>query len=111
MDADRLIRIEEKLDKLADKLHETNIVLAENTQSLIIHEKRTDIAEQKLGLLEAEFKEHSAKDEIILESINVKLQPIYNHVTLVNLTFKYVLPSAVAVLSILFKLGILKYGK
>jgi hypothetical protein len=111
VDADRLIRIEEKLDKLSDRLHETNIVLAENTQSLIIHEKRTDIAEQKLDLLESEFKKHSATDEVILGDINSKLNPIFNHVTLVNLTFKYVLPSAVAVLSILFKLGILKYGK
>lgn len=108
---ERLIRIEDKLDRLTDKLQDTNVILAENTKSLVIHEKRTDIAEQKLGLLEIEFKAHSAKDEIILENIDTKLGPIYTHVNLVNVTIKYVIPAVVGVLGILFKLGLLKYGK
>jgi hypothetical protein len=109
VDKDRLIRIEDKLDKLADKLQETNIVLAENTQSLIIHEKRTDLAESKLSLLEVQFKEYAARDSVILREIEQKLEPISNHVNIVHVIFKYVLPSIAAILVFLYKIGILKY--
>lgn len=109
MDKDRLIRIEDKLDKLNEKLQETNIVLAENTQSLIIHEKRTDLAENKLNLLEVQFKEYTARDRVVLEDIESKLEPIHNHVTVVNVVFKYILPAIAGVLVFLFKMGILKY--
>lgn len=109
VDKDRLIRIEEKLDKLADKLQETNIVLAENTQSLIIHEKRTDLAETKLSLLEIHFKEYAVRDSVILREIEQKLEPISNHVNIVHVIFKYVLPSIAAILVFLYKIGILKY--
>jgi len=109
VDKDRLIRIEDKLDKLADKLQETNIVLAENTQSLIIHEKRTDLAESKLSLLEVQFKEYTIRDSIILREIEQKLEPIASHVNIVHVVFKYVLPAVAAALVFLYKIGILKY--
>lgn len=106
---DRLNRIEEKLDRITEKLQETNITLAENTKSLIIHEKRTDIAEQKLALFESKFTEHTLHDEVVLDAIEKKLTPIYSHVLMVNIVVKYVIPSAAAILTFLFKLGILKY--
>lgn len=109
MEKDRLIRIEDKLDKLAEKLQETNITLAENTQSLIIHEKRTDLAENKLNLLEVEFREYTARDRVVLKDIETKLEPIHNHVTIVNVLFKYIIPAVAAILIFLFKMNIIKY--
>ena len=109
VDKDRLIRIEDKLDKLAEKLQDTNIVLAENTQSLIIHEKRTDLAETKLNLLEVQFKEYTARDRVVLKDIESKIEPIYNHVNAVSVIFKYVIPAIGAILVFLFKMEILKY--
>jgi hypothetical protein len=104
----RLLRIEEKLDKLTEKLHETNVTLARNTESLIIHEKRTDLAEQKLTLLEREFSEHSKKDDIVLNDIQLKLEPIYNHVNLVNIVVKYIIPAVSGIILFLVKLDIFK---
>lgn len=109
MDKDRLVRIEDKLDKISEKLQETNVTLAENTQSLIIHEKRTDLAESRLSLLELQLKENTTKDKIILENIETKLEPIHNHVTIVNAIVKYVAPAIAAILVFLFKIGIIKY--
>jgi hypothetical protein len=109
VDKDRLIRIEDKLDKLTEKLQDTNIVLAENTQSLIIHEKRTDLAETKLNLLEVQFKEYTARDRVVLKDIESKIEPIYNHVNAVSVVFKYVIPAIGAILVFLFKMEILKY--
>ena len=109
VDKDRLIRIEDKLDKLTEKLQDTNIVLAENTQSLIIHEKRTDLAETKLNLLEVQFKEYTARDRVVLKDIESKIEPIYNHVNAVSVVFKYVIPAIAAILVFLFKMEILKY--
>ena len=109
VDKDRLVRIEDKLDRITEKLQETNIVLAENTQSLIIHEKRTDLAENKLNLLEIEFKEYTARDRVVLKDIESKIEPIYSHVNTVSVVFKYVIPAIGAILVFLFKMGILKY--
>lgn len=109
---DKLNRIEEKLDKVIEKINDTNVILAKNTESLIIHERRTDIAEQKLSLLEREYHEHSAKDDIILQDISKKLEdidPIKKHVAVVNAIVKYVIPATIAILTFLFKIGILKY--
>lgn len=106
---DRLNRIEEKLDRIVEKLQETNITLAENTKSLIIHEKRTDIAEQKLAVFETKFTEQTLHDQVVLDGIEKKLAPIYSHVLVVNVVVKYVVPSVAAILTFLFKLGILKY--
>ena len=99
---DRLTRIEEKLDNITDKLHETNVILAENTQSLIIHEKRTDLAEKKMEILEAKLEKQIDKESIALKEIQ-------EHVSLVNVIFKYVIPSIAAICLFLFKLGIIKF--
>lgn len=40
------------MDKLVDKQEEMNITLSKNTESLIIHENRTTLAEGRLNMLE-----------------------------------------------------------
>jgi len=107
-DKDRLLKIEEKLDSITEKLHQTNIILAENTQSLIIHEKRTDLAEKKIELVQQRLDKQLEKESGILREIEEKLQPIREHVTLVNVVFKYVIPTLAATLLFLIKIGIVK---
>ncbi len=107
-DINRLIRIEEKLDALNDKLHETNVTLAENTKSLIVHEKRTDLAEKKIEIVQQRLETQLQKENGILREIEEKLAPIKQHVTLVNLVFKYVIPTIAAIILFLAKLGIIK---
>jgi CII-binding regulator of phage lambda lysogenization HflD len=108
VDKDRLIRIEEKLDSLNEKLQETNITLAENTQSLIVHEKRTDLAEKKLELVENRLERQIDKDRDLLERLGEKLKPIEEHVNMVNVVFKYVIPTLSAILLFLVKLDVIK---
>lgn len=103
MDAkDRLLRIEEKLDSITEKLHETNVILAENTQSLILHEKRTDLAEKKMELLESKMEKQSDKEAVAIKEIQ-------EHVNLVNVIFKYVIPAIAAISLFLSKLGVIKF--
>lgn len=109
MDKERLERIEDKLDKITDKLQEMNVTLAENTQSLIIHEKRTDIAERKIELVQRQITEQVEKEQVIISKIEEKIQPIQDHVKLVNFIFKYLLPSTAALLSFLYKMDLLKF--
>jgi hypothetical protein len=108
MEKDRLDRLEDKIDKISDKLTEINIVMAENTQSLIVHEKRTDLAEKKIDLVEIRLNEQIKSEQILLEKIDEKLQPIQSHVSLVNAFFKYFIPAAAATLAFLYKIGIFK---
>jgi hypothetical protein len=103
---DRLSKIEDKLDAITEKLHQTNIILAENTQSLILHEKRTDLAEKRIELMQQKFEE---KEDNLLTELELKLNPIRDHVNLVNLVFKYVIPTLAATLLFLVKLGIVKF--
>lgn len=109
MDKDRLVRLEEKIDSITEKLHEINVVLVENTQSLIIHEKRTDLAEKKVELVEQRLEKQIERDQLILHKIESKLVPIQDHVSLVNGTFKYVIPAIGAILAFLYKVDILKF--
>jgi hypothetical protein len=109
MDNDRLNRIEDKLDKITDKLQEMNVTLAENTQSLIIHEKRTDLAERKIELVQLQLNEQLEKDHKIIEKIEEKLLPIQTHVNLVNVVFKYIIPSIAGLIAFLYKVGIVKF--
>lgn len=109
MDKDRLIRLEDKIDKISDKLNEINVVMAENTQSLIIHEKRTDLAEKKVELVELRLNEQIQKDHQILHKIDEKLLPIQSHVTLVNAVIIYILPAIAGILTFLYKLNIFKF--
>lgn len=99
---DRLARIEEKLDTITEKLHDTNVILAENTQSLILHEKRTDLAEKKVDLIEQKLERQIEKESVTLKHIE-------EHVNLVNLVFKYIIPAIAAVVLFLVKLGVLKF--
>lgn len=108
MEKSRFDRIDDKLEKITDKLENTNKVLAENTASLIIHEKRTDIAEHKLSLLEVEFKKYIERESAVMEQINQKLGPIYTHVNIVNVICKYVIPAIAGILVFLFKMGFIK---
>ena len=98
----KLEKIEEKLDLISEKLNETNAILSENTKSLIIHEKRTDLAEKKMELLERKLDAKSEKDSTVLDGIR-------DHVRLVNLVMKYVIPSIAAIVLFFYKLGILKF--
>ncbi len=109
MDKDRLERLEGKIDKISEKLSEINVTLAENTQSLIIHEKRTDLAEKKIDLVELRLNEQIQKDHLILEKIDEKIQPIQTHVNIVGAFFKYFIPGLAAMLTFLYKFGILKF--
>lgn len=45
-------RLEEKIDKISDKISSIDVTLAKNTVSLEEHIKRTNILEQKLGPVE-----------------------------------------------------------
>lgn len=103
----RFDRIDQQLDRIVDKQMDMTVTLAENTKSLIIHEKRTDIAEKKLSLLELEFKTYSERDRVSMEAIEKKLTPIHTHVTIVNVLVKYVIPASAGVLVFLYKMGLI----
>jgi hypothetical protein len=109
VEKDRLVRLEEKIDKISEKLQDINIVMAENTQSLIIHEKRTDLAEKKVELVEMRLNEQIQKDHQILSKIDQKLYPIQAHIDLVQGIFKYFIPAVAAILTFLYKLEIFKF--
>ena len=124
MSDQRLQVIEGKIDTVIEKLHEMNVVLAKNTESLIIHEKRTDIAEKKLEALndridEIKDKEHEQFKELSelvqdkVTSIHEKIAPIKNHVEVLDNTikfiWKYVIPSVVGIFALLYKLGVIKF--
>ena len=109
MEKDRLIRLEEKIDKISDKLSEINVVMAENTQSLVIHEKRTDLAEKKVELVELRLNEQIEKDHEIINKIEQNLYPIKSHIEFVNGIFKYFIPAVAAILTFLYKLDIFKF--
>lgn len=87
----RINRLEEKLDTkldaIVDKLHSIDVTLVRNTQSLEIHEKRTDIAEQKLDAYE------------------VRLDKIDSHNKTVTFIFLKVIPAAAGVIAFLYKMG------
>ncbi len=100
-DKDRLLRIEEKLDTISEKLHDNNVILAENTQSLILHEKRTDLAEKKVYLLEQKLDKQIEREASALKEIQ-------DHVNLVNFVFKYGIPAIAAILLFLVQFGIIK---
>lgn len=109
MNKDKLFKIEEKLDSIVEKLNETNTILAANTQSLIIHEKRTDIAEKNIEMLQIKFEKNIEDKNSTLMEIENKLNPIRDHVNLVNAIFKYVIPGLAAGILFLFRLGIVKF--
>lgn len=119
----KLQSIEAKLEAVIDKLHVMNVTMARNTESLIIHEKRTDIAERKMeslngridDLKDRENKQFKELSEYVQEkfcSIEDKISPIKTHVEVMskvfNLVWKVIIPCFVGVLGILYKVGVLK---
>ena len=124
MNDNKLQNIENKLDAVVEKLYEMNVILAKNTESLIIHEKRTDLAEKKIETLNErideikdreneQFRELSELVQTKVNSIHEKIAPIKNHVEVLDNTFKFiwkfVVPSIVGVFAILYKFGYLKF--
>lgn len=49
---DRINRIEDKVDKIIEKMAETNVILASQHESLVIHMKRSDLLEKKIEPVE-----------------------------------------------------------
>lgn len=124
MNDNKLQNIENKLDAVVEKLYEMNVILAKNTESLIVHEKRTDLAEKKIETLNErideikdreneQFRELSELVQTKVNSIHEKIAPIKNHVEVLDNTFKFiwkfVVPSIVGVFAILYKFGYLKF--
>ena len=109
MSDDKLAKIEEKIDKINEKLNEIHITLAENTQSLIIHEKRTDLAEKKLELLELEIEQKDQINSNTIKDLHTKIEPIHDHVIIVNAVLKYVIPAICTVLAFFYKFNIFKF--
>jgi hypothetical protein len=125
MNNDKLTVIEMKLESIIERLHEMNVTLAENTKSLIVHEKRTDIAERKMELLNdrvdslkedehAQFKELTQIVDRKFGELEAKLTPIKNHVEVLDKVFgmvwKIIIPCILTSVGILYKFGILKIG-
>lgn len=52
MSGDRFKRIEDKIDKITDKVHDIDKTLERNTSSLEEHMKRTELLEKKLEPVE-----------------------------------------------------------
>lgn len=75
-------KISDKIDLLIDKHHELHVQLVRNTDSLIVHEKRTDLAEKRL--------EH-----------------VEEHIIKVNKIIEYLTPSKKKIAVILFVLSLL----
>ena len=88
----RLDKIEEKVDIIVDKLYSIERILDKNTESLIIHEKRTNIAEQKLEVLEA----HVNKSSSTLKA----------HIKAIEWLFKYVIPCTIGLIVAAYKLNL-----
>lgn len=118
--------VEQKLETIVNKLHEMNLILAKNTESLITHEKRTDIAERKMEVLNARIDEIKDKekeqfvelqDEVHtqMEKLNEQMLPIKIHVEsvekVISVIFKIVIPCFVGILALMYKLGWIHIGK
>jgi hypothetical protein len=106
---DKFEKLENKIDKLREDISETNNILARNTESLIIHEKRTTIAESRLREIELDMQEHKTQTNYILDQITDKLKPINQHVTILHTLTVYIIPAAAAIIVFLIKLGLISF--
>jgi len=102
----RLNKIEAKIDSILEKIDEQNRILSKNTDSLIIHEKRTDLAEHKLKILEMELERLREQESEEIKAINSKLSPVVTHVQAVGWVFKYVIPAMAAIIVAMYKMGL-----
>jgi hypothetical protein len=67
-----LEKLDEKLDKVEERLGSIDITLAKNTQSLDEHIRRTELAEEAIGFIKDELKpiqKHVTQVHTILQAI------------------------------------------
>lgn len=102
----RLAKIEAKIDSVLDEIKQINKTLDKNTDSLIIHEKRTDLAEHKLRLLEIELEKLTEIEQEERKSMHEKLDNVVTHVNAVNWLLKYIIPAGAAIVVAMYKLGL-----
>lgn len=102
----RLNKIESKIDTILEKIEEQNRILEKNTDSLIIHEKRTDLAEHKLKILELELEKLRQQESEEIKAINAQLHPIATHVHAVGWVLKYIIPAGAAIIVAMYKMGL-----
>ena len=102
----RLNKIEAKIDAILEKIEEVNRTLDKNTDSLIIHEKRTDLAEHKLKILERELEDLREQESEQIKAINDKLEPVVTHVHAVGWVLKYIIPACAAIIVAMYKMGL-----
>ena len=98
--------IEAKIDAILIEIEKQSRILEKNTDSLIIHEKRTDLAEHKLKILEMELDRLKAQEKEQYKEISEKLEPISTHVHAVGWILKYVIPAGAAIVVAMYKLGL-----
>ncbi len=123
--SNKVIAMEMKLELILDKLHDIDITLAENTKSLIIHEKRTDLAERRIETMNERIDELKDRENEQFEklgksvedkfsAIEEKILPIKNHIEVLDKVFglmwKVIIPSLAAVVGALYKFGIISIG-
>jgi hypothetical protein len=98
--------LESKIDAILLEIEKQSRILERNTQSLIIHEKRTDLAEHKLKILEMELERLKEEEKEQYKEINDKLEPIATHVNAVGWILKYLIPAGAAIIVAMYKLGL-----
>jgi hypothetical protein len=76
---------------------------------MIIHEKRTDLAEKKLELLELEIEQRDEANLSTVKDLHKKIEPIHEHVIIVNAVVKYMIPTIFTVLAFFYKFNIFKF--
>lgn len=100
----KLDKIEGKIDKLIDQVNEVNVTLAKNTESLILHEKRTDLAEQRIAHIEDIILQKQVEYDSTLKELIKEISPIKSHVAAIGFTFKYIIPAFSAASALMWKL-------
>lgn len=63
----KLDQLDIKQDRLLDKIEATNIILAKNTTSLEIHERRTTASETRITTLEQDSIKRKALTTIVIK--------------------------------------------
>jgi len=106
---DKIDKVDHKIDKLHEDVIEIKTILARNTESLIIHEKRTTLAEARLREIELDIQEHKTYSNTILQQITEKLKPINQHITIVHTLTVYIIPAFAAIIAFLFKIGLISF--
>ncbi|MFZ4411440.1 MAG: hypothetical protein ACOYOV_00055 [Bacteroidales bacterium] len=96
----KLNKIDDKLDRIVEKLHEIEIQLTRNTDSLEIHEKRSDINEQEIELVQKEVS-------TLVCTFQESLHPITEHIAHVKFVLFKIVPAVSG--TILFVLAVAKF--